>query len=99
MSPSTNRKPSAQKRALYCHCRLRALVCNVNTPRNKGTKFFGCANFKEWVEDNDDDTDSSGKEQGCTIDEIMIQNKMLLIENRRLRLENNELNIDEMQRN
>nr|KJB68840.1 hypothetical protein B456_011G174000 [Gossypium raimondii] len=47
MSPSTNRKPSAQKRALYCHCGLRALVCNVNTPRNKGTKFFGCANFKE----------------------------------------------------
>ncbi|KAH1032290.1 hypothetical protein J1N35_044464 [Gossypium stocksii] len=41
-------------------------------------------------------TDSTAKEQGCTINKIILQNKILLIENRRLRLENDELNIDEM---
>ncbi|MBA0607815.1 hypothetical protein Godav_020078 [Gossypium davidsonii] len=45
-----------------------------------------------------DGTDLIAEEQKCTIDEIMLQNKMLLTENRRLRLENNELNIDKMRR-
>ncbi|MBA0843725.1 hypothetical protein Goarm_000887, partial [Gossypium armourianum] len=52
--------------------------------------------FFRWVERNNDRTDSTAKEQGCTINEIMLQNKMLLTENRRLILENDELNIDEM---
>ncbi|MBA0632421.1 hypothetical protein Godav_001160, partial [Gossypium davidsonii] len=52
--------------------------------------------FFRWVEHNSDRMDSTTKEQGCTINEIMLQNKMLLTENRRLRLENDELNIDEM---
>ncbi|KAG4179543.1 hypothetical protein ERO13_A10G111502v2 [Gossypium hirsutum] len=47
MSSSTNRKPSAQKIALNCHCGLSAAVCNANTLWNKWRKFFGCANFKE----------------------------------------------------
>ncbi|MBA0572444.1 hypothetical protein Golob_002785 [Gossypium lobatum] len=47
MSSSTNRKSIAQKRILYCHCELRAPVCNVNTLKNKRRKFFRCTNFKE----------------------------------------------------
>ncbi|MBA0739288.1 hypothetical protein Gogos_012573 [Gossypium gossypioides] len=60
-------------------------------------KIGGC-DFFWWVEGNSDGTDSTAEEQGCTIDEIMLQNKMLLTENGRLRLENDELNIDEMRR-
>ncbi|KAG4149099.1 hypothetical protein ERO13_D05G322350v2, partial [Gossypium hirsutum] len=47
VSSSSNRKSSAQKRILYGHYGLKAPVCNANTPRNKGRKFFGCENFKE----------------------------------------------------
>ncbi|KAG8491296.1 hypothetical protein CXB51_014570 [Gossypium anomalum] len=57
----------------------------------------GC-DFFQWVEDNYNRMDSTVEEQGCKIDEIILQNKMLLIENRRLRLENDEHNIDKMQR-
>ncbi|XP_016738151.2 uncharacterized protein [Gossypium hirsutum] len=46
-SSSANRKSSAQNRVFYCHCSLRAPVCNVNTSRNKRRKFFGYANLKE----------------------------------------------------
>ncbi|MBA0614463.1 hypothetical protein Godav_014759 [Gossypium davidsonii] len=60
-------------------------------------KIEGC-DFFWWVEGNSDGTDSTAEEQGCTIDEIVLQNKMLLTENERLRLENDELNIDEMRR-
>ncbi|MBA0677189.1 hypothetical protein Goari_018608, partial [Gossypium aridum] len=60
-------------------------------------KTKGC-DFFRWVKGSSDGTDLIAKEQGCTIDEIMLQNKMLLTENRRLRLENNELNIDKMRR-
>ncbi|MBA0780286.1 hypothetical protein Gotri_004404 [Gossypium trilobum] len=58
-------------------------------------KTGGC-DFFWWVKGNNDGTNSTTKEQGCTIDEIMLQNKILLTENRRLRLENDELNIDKM---
>jgi len=54
--------------------------------------------FFLWVEGNSDGTDSTAEEQGCIIDEIVLQNKMLLTEYGRLRLENDELNIDEMRR-
>ncbi|MFQ6636784.1 hypothetical protein Gotur_013656 [Gossypium turneri] len=91
MFSSINRKLSAQRSVVYCHCGLRAPVCNANTPKNKGRQFFGCSKFKEG-------TDSIVKEEGCRIDEIMLENKMLLTENKRLRLENDELNIDEMRR-
>ncbi|MBA0688560.1 hypothetical protein Goari_006336 [Gossypium aridum] len=47
MFSSTNRKLSVQRSVVYCHCRLRALVCNANTPKNKGRQFFGCSKFKE----------------------------------------------------
>ncbi|KAG8481034.1 hypothetical protein CXB51_025782 [Gossypium anomalum] len=39
-----------------------------------------------WVESNGDDIDSSGEEQGCTIDEIILQNNIFKTENGRLRL-------------
>ncbi|MBA0841248.1 hypothetical protein Goarm_003749 [Gossypium armourianum] len=58
-------------------------------------KTGGC-DFFRWVEGNCDGTNSTTKEQGCTIDEIMLQNKILLTENRRLTLEIDELNIDKM---
>ncbi|MBA0664769.1 hypothetical protein Goklo_004721 [Gossypium klotzschianum] len=58
-------------------------------------KTGGC-DFFQWVKGNSDETNSTTKEQGCTIDEIMLQNKILLTENKRLRLENDELNIDKM---
>ncbi|MBA0620413.1 hypothetical protein Godav_006129 [Gossypium davidsonii] len=98
MFSSTNRKLSAQRSVVDCHCGLRAPVCNANTPKNKGRQFFGCSKFKEWVEGDCEGTDSIVKEEGCRIDEIMLENKMLLTENKRLRLENDELNIDEMRR-
>ncbi|MBA0707331.1 hypothetical protein Golax_019381 [Gossypium laxum] len=47
MSSSTNRKSSGQRRVVYCHCDLRAPVCNVNTQKNKRRKFFMCSNFNE----------------------------------------------------
>ncbi|KAH1073331.1 hypothetical protein J1N35_025659 [Gossypium stocksii] len=97
MSSSTNRKLSAQRSIVYCHCSLRAPVCNTNTPKNKGRQFFGSLKFKE-VEGDSERTDSTVKEEGCKIDKIMVENKMLLTKNKRLRLENDELNIDEMQR-
>ncbi|KAG8473149.1 hypothetical protein CXB51_035099 [Gossypium anomalum] len=70
MSSSINRKFKIRS-VLYCHCELRVLVCNANTPRNKGRKFFKCANFKEigdcdffrWVEGNSDNTNSTREEQ------------------------------------
>ncbi|MBA0773035.1 hypothetical protein Gotri_008338 [Gossypium trilobum] len=74
-----------------------APVCNANIPKNKVRKFYGYVNFKK-VEGNNDGIDSTVEEQGCTINEIMLQNNMLLIENERLRLENDELNIDQMRR-
>ncbi|MBA0829468.1 hypothetical protein Goarm_014073 [Gossypium armourianum] len=60
-------------------------------------KTVGC-DFFWWVKGNSDGTDSTAEEQGCTIDEIILQNKMLLTKNKRLRFENDELNIDEMRR-
>ncbi|MBA0610525.1 hypothetical protein Godav_011358 [Gossypium davidsonii] len=98
MSSSTNRKSSMQRSVVYYYCGLRAPVCNVNTPKNKGRKFFECSKFKEWVDGDSEGTDSTVKEEGYTIIEIMLENKMLLTKNMRLRLENNELNIDEMRR-
>ncbi|MFQ6622802.1 hypothetical protein Gotur_002954 [Gossypium turneri] len=32
MSSSTNRKSSAQRSVVYCHCGSRAPVCNASTP-------------------------------------------------------------------
>ncbi|MBA0731379.1 hypothetical protein Golax_025414 [Gossypium laxum] len=106
MSSSTNRKSSTQRSVVYYRCGLRAPVCNANTPKNKGRKFFWRLKFKEaggcdffqWVDGDSDGTDSTVKEEGCTIVEIMLENKMLLTKNMRLRVENNELNIDEMRR-
>ncbi|MBA0614878.1 hypothetical protein Godav_015110 [Gossypium davidsonii] len=98
MSSSMNRKSSARRSVMYCQCRLRSPVCYMNTSKNKRRKFFGCLNFKEWVEGNNEGTDSTVKEEGYKIDEIMLENKMLLTKNRRLRLQNDELNIDEMRR-
>ncbi|MFQ6628723.1 hypothetical protein Gotur_008280 [Gossypium turneri] len=63
----------------------------MNTSNKKGIKFFGCLKFKEG-------TNTTAKEEGCTINRIMLENKMLLTENKRLRLENDELNIDEMRK-
>ncbi|KAK5794342.1 hypothetical protein PVK06_035564 [Gossypium arboreum] len=60
-------------------------------------KTGGC-DFFQLVKGNSDETNSTTKEQGCTIDEIMLQNKILLKKKRRLRLDNDELNIDKMQR-
>ncbi|MBA0612876.1 hypothetical protein Godav_013425 [Gossypium davidsonii] len=70
----------------------------MNTSKKKEIKFFGCSKFKEWVKSGSEGTNSTAKEEGCTIDRIMIENKMLLTENKRLRLENDELNIDEMRK-
>ncbi|KAK5777009.1 hypothetical protein PVK06_044974 [Gossypium arboreum] len=95
MSSSTNKKSSAQKRILDYHCRLTAPVYNANIPKNKVRKFYGCVDFKRG---NNDGIDSTIEEQGCTINEIMLQNNTLLTENKRLRLENDELNIDQMRR-
>ncbi|MBA0738738.1 hypothetical protein Gogos_012064 [Gossypium gossypioides] len=60
-------------------------------------KTRGC-DFFRWVEGNSKGTNSTAKEEGCTIDEIMLENKMLFIENKRLRLENDDLNVDKMRR-
>ncbi|KAK5811523.1 hypothetical protein PVK06_026863 [Gossypium arboreum] len=60
-------------------------------------KTEGCDSF-QWVEGDNEGTDSTVKEEGCTIVEIMPENKMLLTKNMKLRLENDELNIDDMRR-
>ncbi|MBA0770610.1 hypothetical protein Gotri_019218 [Gossypium trilobum] len=103
MSSSTNKKSSGQRSVVYCHCKLTAPVYNANTLKNKGRKFFGFSKFKEIegcdffrsVEGDSEGMDSTVKEEGCKINEIMLENKRLLIENNRLRLEDDELNINE----